>query len=146
MRRRFALIGAARMIFAGCALGAAMPVAADSSVPPAEWANRQLPDRRAEAKAKSLMEEIRCLVCQGQSVADSDSDLAGDMRNLIRTRISAGDSPEKVRAWLVERYGTWISYRPPSAPIGWPLWILPFALLIIGALMLRKRVRWGRRS
>ena len=58
------------------------------------------------------MEELRCLVCQGQSIADSDAELAGDMRDLVRERIAAGEPPATIRAWLVERYGSWISYSP----------------------------------
>ena len=119
----------------------AQPALADSSLPPAQWANRQLPDPRQEAKAEALMEELRCLVCQGQSIADSDAELAGDMRHLVRTRIAAGESPAAVRAWLVERYGNWISYRPPSQPIGWPLWGAPIVLLVLGALLVRKRIK-----
>ena len=57
-----------------------LPALADSDLPPARWADRQLPDPRQEAQAKALMEELRCLVCQGQSIADSDAELAGDMR------------------------------------------------------------------
>jgi cytochrome c-type biogenesis protein CcmH len=119
-------------------------VHADSSLPPARWANRQLPDARQEAQATALMAELRCLVCQGQSIADSDAELAGDMRHLVRSRIAAGQSPRQVRAWLIERYGDWISYRPPAKPIAWPLWLAPVVLLGLGALLLRKRilVRW----
>ena len=126
------------------ALLAAQPALADSSLPPAHWANRQLPDPRQEAQADALMEELRCLVCQGQSIADSDAELAGDMRHLVRTRIAAGESPAEVRAWLVERYGTWISYRPPGKPIGWPLWAAPIVLLLLGGLLVRNRIRMRR--
>jgi len=126
------------------ALLAAQPALADSSLPPAQWANRQLPDPRQEARAIALMQELRCLVCQGQSIADSDAELAGDMRHLVRTRIAAGESPAAVRAWLVERYGHWISYRPPTNPIGWPLWGAPIALLLLGFLLVRKRIRLKR--
>ena len=94
----------------------AAPALADSNMPPAYWANRQLPDPRQEAKAEALMEELRCLVCQGQSIADSDADLAGDMRDLVRRRIAAGEKPDAIRAWLVQRYGDWISYRPTAKP------------------------------
>ena len=113
---------------------------ADSSLPPAHWANRQLPDARQEAKAKALMEELRCLVCQGQSIADSDAEIAGDMRDLVRRRIAAGEPPAQIRSWLVERYGQWVSFRPSSAPVTWPLWLAPILLLGAGALLLRKRV------
>ena len=126
------------------ALIAAQPALADSSLPPAQWANRQLPDARQEAKARALMEELRCLVCQGQSIADSDAEIAGDMRHLVRSRIAAGESPGAVRAWLVERYGNWISYRPPAEPIGWPLWAAPLVLLVLGALLVRNRIKLRR--
>jgi len=122
------------------ALVAAQPTFADSNLPPAYWANRQLPDAKAEAKAQALMEELRCLVCQGQSIADSDAELAGDMRDLVRRRIAAGEKPSAIRAWLIERYGTWISYKPGDEPAAWPLWLAPLALLLAGAWLIRKRI------
>jgi cytochrome c-type biogenesis protein CcmH len=114
---------------------------ADSNLPPAYWANRQLPDRAQEAKAEALMQELRCLVCQGQSIADSDAELAGDMRDLVRRRVAAGESPDRIRGWLVHRYGSWISYRPTDEPAAWPLWLAPIALLAIGAWLIRRRLR-----
>ena len=87
------------------------------------------------------MQEIRCLVCQGQSIADSDAELAGDMRDLVRRKIGDGESPDKVRDWLVERYGSWISYRPSAEPLAWPLWATPILLLILGGWLMRRRVR-----
>ncbi|HTK59259.1 MAG TPA: cytochrome c-type biogenesis protein [Sphingomicrobium sp.] len=118
----------------------ASPALADSSLPPARWANEQLPDPAQEARAKALMEELRCLVCQGQSIADSNAELAGDMRALVRQRIAAGESPDQVRAWLIERYGDWVSYRPPVEPLTWPLWAAPLLLVLAGAWLLRKRL------
>ncbi len=120
---------------------ATQPLFADSNLPPAYWSNRQLPDPKQEAQAEALMEQIRCLVCQGQSIADSDAELAGDMRDLVRRRIAAGEKPTTIRSWLVQRYGTWISYKPTSEPAAWPLWLAPFALLLLGALLIRRRVR-----
>jgi len=119
---------------------AAQPLLADSNLPPAYWANRQLPDPKQEAKAQALMEELRCLVCQGQSIADSDAELAGDMRDLVRRRIAAGEKPSAIRSWLVQRYGTWISYKPTTELAAWPLWLAPLALLIIGAWLIRRRI------
>jgi cytochrome c-type biogenesis protein CcmH len=133
-----------RLLLLLAALLAAQPALADSSLPPAQWANRQLPDPRQEAKARALMEELRCLVCQGQSIADSDAEIAGDMRHLVRTRIAAGEKPSAIRAWLVERYGNWISYRPPAEPVGWPLWAAPLVLLGLGALLVRNRIQMRR--
>ena len=118
----------------------AVPAWADSGLPPARWANEQLLDPRQEAQARALMEELRCLVCQGQSIADSDAEIAGDMRALVRQRIAAGESPDQVRSWLIERYGNWVSYRPPVEPITWPLWAAPIVLLLGGVWVLRKRL------
>src|SRR6476469_72166 len=117
------------------------PLLADSNLPPAYWANRQLPDAAQEAKARALMEELRCLVCQGQSIADSDAELAGDMRDLVRRRIAAGEKPSAIRAWLIQRYGTWVSYKPTAEAAAWPLWLAPLALIMIGVWMIRRRIR-----
>ena len=122
----------------------ASPALADSNLPPAQWSDRQLPDPRQEAEAKALMEQLRCLVCQGQSIADSDAELAGDMRHMVRSRIAAGERPEDIRRWLVERYGNWVSYQPPIEPVTWPLWIAPIVLLGLGGWLARSRLR--RRS
>ena len=133
-----------RMLALALLLLVAAPALADSNMPPAYWANRQLPDPEREAKAEALMEELRCLVCQGQSIADSDADLAGDMRDLVRRRIAAGEKPEAIRAWLVQRYGDWISYRPTARPVAWPLWATPIVLLIFGGALVAGRMRKTR--
>lgn len=119
----------------------AAPVLADSNLPPAYWSERQLPDARQEARAQALMAELRCLVCQGQSIADSDAEMAGDMRDLVRRRIAAGESPAQIRTWLIERYGSWISYRPTAEPSALPLWLVPLLLLGLGVLVVVRRVR-----
>jgi cytochrome c-type biogenesis protein CcmH len=119
----------------------ASPSLADSNLPPAYWSNRQLPNPRQEAQAQALMEQLRCLVCQGQSIADSDAELAGDMRDLVRRRIAAGEKPSAIRAWLIQRYGTWISYKPTSEPAAWPLWLAPILLLVAGALLIARRIK-----
>ena len=117
------------------------PAFADSSLPPSHWANHQLSDPRQEARAQALMQELRCLVCQGQSIADSDADLAGDMRALVRERIAAGDEPRAIRAWLIERYGDWVSFKPPVEPLTWPLWAAPILLLAVGGWTVRDRLK-----
>ena len=130
------------MLLAALLAGAAL---ADSNLPPAPLANMQLADPGQEAKARALMESLRCLVCQGQSIADSDAEMAGDMRALVRQRIQAGEPPEAVRAFLVSRYGDWVSFTPPVGGIGWPLWIAPLALLLAGAWLLRGRFKRHQR-
>src|SRR4051794_10743129 len=123
----------------------ASPAFAQSALPPSPYAYTQLEDPRQEAEAKALMESLRCLVCQGQSIADSDADMAGDMRALVRQRIKAGERPEAIRRWLIERYGDWVSYRPPVEPLTWPLWAAPLLLLGLGLLLARGRFRRKRR-
>lgn len=129
-----------RLAFA-LAVMASAPVLADSALPPAEYANKQLADPRQEAKATALMETLRCLVCQGQSIADSDAEMAGDMRALVRRRIEAGEDPESIRAWLVQRYGDWVTYDPPLSAATAPLWALPILLIAAGLWLARGRFR-----
>jgi cytochrome c-type biogenesis protein CcmH len=122
----------------------AAPALAQDSLPPAPYAYRQLDDPAKEAKAQALMETLRCLKCQSQSIADSDAPMAGDMRNVVRQRIQAGEQPEAIRAWLVERYGDYVSYAPRVSALTWPLFAVPLVLLALAALLLRKR--FGRRT
>ncbi|MEO5640476.1 MAG: cytochrome c-type biogenesis protein [Sphingomicrobium sp.] len=126
------------------ALALAAPALADTDLPQPRWANEQLPDPRQEAEAQALMGTLRCLVCQGQSIADSDADLAGSMRAMVRTRIAAGEGPAAIRAWLVARYGNWVSFAPPVEPLTWPLWAAPLAFLLAGLWLARRRFRKGR--
>lgn len=122
------------------------PAAADSLLPDAEMANVQLSDPVKERQAKALMETIRCLVCQSQSVADSDVDMAADMRALIRQRIDKGESPESIRAWLIERYGNWVSFAPQASTVTSPIWVLPVAFFLIGLFLVSTRLRVKRRK
>jgi cytochrome c-type biogenesis protein CcmH len=119
----------------------APPAAAQPTTPDAPYAYRPLADPAQEAKAKALMETLRCLVCQGQSIADSDATMAGDMRSLVRERLAAGEEPEAIRRWLVERYGNWVSYKPPVEPVTWPLWGAPLLILVAGLWLARGRFR-----
>ncbi|EAT07303.1 cytochrome c-type biogenesis protein CcmH [Sphingobium sp. 10 DY56-G10] len=123
---------------------AALPALAQTALPPAPWADRQIPDARQERAAKALMETIRCLTCQSQSIADSNASMAADMRSQIRERIMAGERPEAIRAWLVARYGDWVSYAPSADPILWPLWAAPLVLLALGLVLMRGRIRRSR--
>ena len=117
---------------------------ADSLMPAAKYANTQLPDPAQEAKARALMDSLRCVVCQGQGIGDSDAEIAGDMRSMVRTRIAAGESPEAIRAWMIERYGEWVSYDPPLSARTWPLWFAPLILIGLGLLVARGRFRRKR--
>jgi cytochrome c-type biogenesis protein CcmH len=117
------------------------PALADSLIPPAEYAYTQLRDPGQEAEATRLMHTLRCLVCQGQSIADSDAEMAGDMRAMVRRRIEAGETPDAIRSWLVDRYGNWVTYDPPVEPVTWPLWAAPILLLAAGFFLARGRFR-----
>jgi cytochrome c-type biogenesis protein CcmH len=130
-----------RLLLALLAVLIATPVMAQTALPPAPYADRQLADPVLEKKASALMATIRCLTCQSQSIADSNASMAGDMRSEIRQRIAAGEAPEHIRAWLIERYGDWVSYEPTAAPILWPLWAAPVVLLLLGAILVRGRIR-----
>ena len=123
----------------------AVPAAAQDSLPPAPYAYRQLDDPKLEAKATELMHSLRCLKCQSQSIADSDAPMAGDMRSQVRMRIAAGETPDEVRDWLVERYGDYVSYEPRVTSLTWPLFVLPAALLLLAFILLRRRFGKGDR-
>lgn len=116
---------------------------ADSTLPASPLAYTQLPDPDQEAQAKALMETLRCLVCQGQSIADSDADMAGEMRALVRQRVAAGERPDQVRRWLIERYGDYVTYDPPFSWVTAPLWIAPLVLLGLGLLIARRLFKRG---
>jgi cytochrome c-type biogenesis protein CcmH len=118
------------------------PVFANSRMGAAPLANVQLTDARQEQQAKALMETIRCLVCQGQSIADSDAEMAGDMRSLIRERIQKGERPEAIRTWLIQRYGDWVTYEPPLSMTTIFIWGLPLLLLMMGGGLAMGRIRW----
>lgn len=125
---------------------AALLIAISSSTVPlsaqeTSLANVQLSDPAQEAKAKELMESLRCLTCQSQSIADSDAEMAEDMRHLVRTRVQAGESSDEIRNWLVERYGDYVSYSPDVIGPNWPLYAIPALLLLVGIALFLRRLR-----
>lgn len=89
-------------------------------------------DPVTEQRLISISEEMRCLVCQNESLAGSRSDLANDLRREIRTLIKEGKSDDQIRSFMVERYGDFVLYRPPVKPVTWLLWIGPFVILLMG--------------
>ncbi|HEX4693956.1 cytochrome c-type biogenesis protein [Sphingomonas sp.] len=116
-------------------------VAAPVFAQPVSFADTQLRDPAKEAQARALMATIRCVECQGQSVADSNAPIAGSVRALIRERIRNGETPGQVRAWLIDRYGDYITYDPPLGALTWPLWAAPIVLLVVGVLLARGAFR-----
>lgn len=131
----------ARLLLAFALLFAPVMAQAQDSLPPAPYAYRQLDDPALEAKAQALMETLRCLKCQSQSIADSDAPMAGDMRHQVRTRIAAGEDPEAVRQWLVDRYGDYVSYKPEVSATTWPLFIMPALLMLLALVIIRGRMK-----
>ncbi len=116
-----------------------VPLAAQDTMPPAPYAYNQLDDPALEAEATALMQTLRCLKCQSQSIADSDAPMAGDMRHQVRARIQAGESPAQIRAWLVARYGDYVSYAPTVSSSTWPLFAVPvLVILIVAGVLLRR--------
>jgi cytochrome c-type biogenesis protein CcmH len=115
------------------------PAVAQEEQSTAPYAYRQLDDPAQETKAQDLMESLRCLQCQGQSIADSDAPIAGSMRSLVRERIAKGEEPEAIRGWLIERYGDYVSYAPQLTTLTWPLFAVPAVLMLIAFLLLRRR-------
>lgn len=130
-----------KKLFLALAMMLAVPVAAQDSLPPAPYAYQQLDDPVLEAKARELMETLRCLKCQSQSIADSDAPMAGDMRHQVRTRIAAGEEPEAIREWLIQRYGDYVSYQPRITATTWPLFAVPLLLVLGAIVILRGRLR-----
>ena len=117
----------------------AIPALGQDSMPPAPYAYNQLDDPRLEAEATALMHTLRCLKCQSQSIADSDAPMAGDMRHQVRSRILAGESPDQIRGWLIDRYGDYVSYEPEVSATTWPLFAAPvLLLLVVGGVLLRR--------
>lgn len=122
------------------ALVFASPVQAqEQGAPDAPLAYAQLPDAGQEADAKALMETIRCVQCQGQTIADSDAPIAASMRHEIREQIAAGQTPAEVKQWLIDRYGQWVTYDPVWNAATAPLYLVPAALLLFGALFAWRR-------
>ena len=128
-----------RAFLAALVLAFALPATAQQSMPPAPYAYRQLDDPAQEQAAQELMETLRCLKCQSQSIADSDAPMAGDMRHQVRIRIAAGESPGDIRSWLMQRYGDYVSYKPAVSATTWPLFAIPLLLILgAGAVLLRR--------
>lgn len=103
-------------------------------------------DPVVEQRLIAISEELRCLVCQNESLAGSRADLAQDLRREIRTLIKANKTDAEIMDFMVSRYGDFVRYRPPVKPITWALWFGPFLLLIGGLVVLVRMVRRSQRS
>jgi cytochrome c-type biogenesis protein CcmH len=98
-------------------------------------------DPALEARLKTMSQELRCLVCQNSTLADSDAPLAADLRNEIRTQMRAGKSDQEIIDYLVARYGDFVRYRPPVNSNTALLWFGPFLLLLIGGFVLYRALK-----
>ena len=119
---------------------AAFVLAVASSLAWGQASEVDKPDAAVEQRLKELAEELRCLVCQNQTIADSNAPLALDLRNQIRTQIAQGRSDEQIRAYMVERYGDFVLYKPPFKMTTLVLWLGPLLLLAAGAAIFWKVV------
>jgi len=99
-----------------------------------------------EAKVQRVAQELRCLVCQNQTIADSNAELAQDLRREVRSMLAKGSSEDEVRRFMVERYGDFVLYRPPFQMTTLVLWVGPFLLLIAGMWIAQRLVRARRRA
>lgn len=104
----------------------------------------RLKDPGQEARARSLFQQLRCVVCQNESIDDSEADLAQDLRRIVRTQIGEGRSDDQVRAFLVQRYGQFILLKPPLNPGNAALWLTPLALVLAGGAYVWTRTRAPR--
>lgn len=103
-----------------------------------------LEDPALEARARSLSKELRCLVCQNQSIDDSDAGLAGDLRRVVRERLLAGDSDDEIIAFVTDRYGDFVLLRPPVKPTTWVLWYGPPVIFVLAAIAIAFYLRRRR--
>jgi cytochrome c-type biogenesis protein CcmH len=100
-----------------------------------------------EQAVRDIAAELRCVVCQSLSVADSPSETAHQMRGIIREHLAAGQTPDQVKAYFVDKYGTWILLAPPRNGFSLLVWVMPFAGLAVGLLVIALTVRrWSRRA
>ncbi len=91
-----------------------------------------LPNAAQEARAEQIGQQLRCLVCQNESIEDSGADLARDLRGIVRQRVAAGDSDRQITAWMVARYGDFVRLRPPLNAVTALLWLSPALAVALG--------------
>jgi cytochrome c-type biogenesis protein CcmH/NrfF len=122
----------------------AVPAAFAQDAPLAPLANEQLTDPRKEANATELMETLRCIQCQGQSIADSDAPIAAAMRAEVRQRVDKGESTDSIRNLMIARYGEWVSFEPRGDGGGLILWLAPLLVLMSAIWFARGLFRRGQ--
>ncbi|VAV91639.1 Cytochrome c heme lyase subunit CcmL [hydrothermal vent metagenome] len=107
---------------------------------------KKLPDPVMEARAQHIMKELRCLVCQNQSIIESDAELAGDLRAIVREQVAMGKNHEQIIEFMTSRYGDWILLKPPFKASNAILWLGPIFLLLIGGFLVFRTIRQSANS
>ena len=107
---------------------------------------KKLPDPVMEARAQNIMRELRCLVCQNQSIIESDAELAGDLRAIVREQVAMGKNHEQIIEFMTSRYGDWILLKPPFKASNAVLWLGPIFLLLIGGFLVFRTIRQSQNS
>ena len=125
---------------------AALVLMAAAPLPPAPIEDRPLADAAQEARALAIHESLRCVVCQNESIAESNAVLAADLRQVVRERVAAGDTDDEVRTFMVDRYGDFVLLKPPFETTTWLLWLGPFAVVLIGAIAVAAYLRRRRQT
>ena len=128
---------AAALLLALCTALCLTPASAQESRPLAD-------DPALEARVFEISHDLRCLVCQNETIAASNADLAVDLRAQIREQLKAGRTPDQIRDYMVQRYGDFVLYKPPFKPLTWLLWIGPFVLLLAMAWLMVRLLRQRR--
>jgi cytochrome c-type biogenesis protein CcmH/NrfF len=129
------------LLFCALMICITAPLHAQGTGPTPTLANQQLADRQQEAAATRLMHALRCIQCQGQSIADSDAPMAATMRAEVRQQIAGGQTPETIKQSMIGRYGEWVSFEPEMKGGGMLLWAAPLLLLAIAMLLARGMFR-----
>ena len=130
----------------GLAGALAVAAAAVMLIGAADDPSDRLKSPAEESRARALFQQLRCVVCQNESIDDSEADLAQDLRRIVRTHIVQGRSDDQVRAFLVQRYGQFILLKPPLSPGNATLWLTPLVLVLAGGAYVWRRSRAVRRE
>jgi cytochrome c-type biogenesis protein CcmH len=139
-RRRTSNAGTFALLF----LGIVGPITSVAEVPPATPAvdaNGQLQDHALQARFERITKELRCLVCQNESIADSNVELASDLRRQVREMLVAGKSDDSIFDFMTDRYGEFVRFSPPLEPKTLVIWGAPFAMLLLGGIIVYRVVR-----
>jgi len=146
MRRGFRVRTLGALMLAAALALPAIAIPSAQADPTIHTADQPLADPAQEARARALMREIRCVVCQSQSIDESDADIAANFRNIVREQIAAGRSDQEILDYLTARYGDFVLFDPPFRATTLILWVGPFALLALGLVVAMAILRRQRNA